>query len=143
MAALVSFYCFFELGGEGGIRTLGTLPYTHFPGVLFRPLRHLTVFFLFSLFSFLSFLSLPFNTLNALSRKARHFILDAPLCKAVSLHSFALCSVIHALFLGLLSAAQLMIIYALNQLLCLWCLFRSILYLLTAVIADYALLLNR
>ena len=29
-------------GGEGGIRTLGTLPYTHFPGVLFRPLRHLT-----------------------------------------------------------------------------------------------------
>ena len=102
------------------------------------------VFSLFSfLFSLFSFLSLPFNTLNALSRKARHFILDAPLCKAVSLHSFALCSVIHALFLGLLSAAQLMIIYALNQLLCLWCLFRSILYLLTAVIADYALLLNR
>ena len=32
----------FIFGGEGGIRTLGTLPYTHFPGVLFRPLRHLT-----------------------------------------------------------------------------------------------------
>ncbi len=29
-------------GGEGGIRTLGTVKYTHFPGVLFRPLRHLT-----------------------------------------------------------------------------------------------------
>ena len=29
-------------GGEGGIRTLDTLPYTHFPGVLFRPLRHLS-----------------------------------------------------------------------------------------------------
>ncbi len=29
-------------GGEGGIRTLGTLPYTHFPGVLLRPLGHLT-----------------------------------------------------------------------------------------------------
>ena len=31
-------------GGEGGIRTLGTLPYTHFPGVLLRPLGHLTTF---------------------------------------------------------------------------------------------------
>lgn len=31
--------------GEGGIRTLDTLlAYTHFPGVLFRPLRHLSVF---------------------------------------------------------------------------------------------------
>ena len=29
-------------GGEGGIRTLGTVRYTHFPGVLFRPLRHLS-----------------------------------------------------------------------------------------------------
>ena len=30
-------------GGEGGIRTLDTLlEYTHFPGVLFRPLRHLS-----------------------------------------------------------------------------------------------------
>jgi hypothetical protein len=30
-----------EAGGEGGIRTLDTLlAYTHFPGVLFRPLRH-------------------------------------------------------------------------------------------------------
>jgi hypothetical protein len=29
-------------GGEGGIRTLGTLPYTHFPGVRLRPLGHLT-----------------------------------------------------------------------------------------------------
>ena len=29
--------------GEGGIRTLDTLlAYTHFPGVLFRPLRHLS-----------------------------------------------------------------------------------------------------
>ena len=29
-------------GGEGGIRTLDTLPYTHFPGVLLRPLGHLS-----------------------------------------------------------------------------------------------------
>ena len=29
-------------GGEGGIRTLDTFPYTHFPGVLLRPLGHLT-----------------------------------------------------------------------------------------------------
>ena len=30
--------------GEGGIRTLDTLlAYTHFPGVLFRPLRHLSL----------------------------------------------------------------------------------------------------
>ncbi len=32
----------FEDGGEGGIRTLDTLPYTHFPGVLLQPLGHLT-----------------------------------------------------------------------------------------------------
>ena len=31
------------ISGEGGIRTLDTLlRYTHFPGVLFRPLRHLS-----------------------------------------------------------------------------------------------------
>ena len=35
---------FFLDGGEGGIRTLDTLPYTHFPGVLLQPLGHLTVF---------------------------------------------------------------------------------------------------
>ena len=29
-------------GGERGIRTLDTLPYTHFPGVLLQPLGHLT-----------------------------------------------------------------------------------------------------
>lgn len=29
-------------GGEEGIRTLDTLPYTHFPGVLLQPLGHLT-----------------------------------------------------------------------------------------------------
>ncbi len=33
-------------GGEGGIRTLDTLPYTHFPGVLLRPLGHLSVNFI-------------------------------------------------------------------------------------------------
>ncbi|WP_323908837.1 hypothetical protein, partial [Aeromonas veronii] len=27
----------FQFGGEGGIRTLDTLPYTHFPGVLLQP----------------------------------------------------------------------------------------------------------
>ncbi len=35
---------FFKFGGEGGIRTLDTLPYTHFPGVLLQPLGHLTKF---------------------------------------------------------------------------------------------------
>lgn len=30
-------------GGQGGIRTLDTLRYTHFPGVLLRPLGHLTI----------------------------------------------------------------------------------------------------
>ena len=30
------------VGGEGGIRTLDTFPYTHFPGVLLKPLGHLT-----------------------------------------------------------------------------------------------------
>ena len=34
---------FLFVGGEGGIRTHDTLPYTHFPGVLLRPLGHLTV----------------------------------------------------------------------------------------------------
>ena len=33
---------FFMSGGERGIRTLDTFPYTHFPGVLLRPLGHLT-----------------------------------------------------------------------------------------------------
>ena len=33
----------FGFGGEGGIRTLDTLPYTHFPGVRLRPLGHLSV----------------------------------------------------------------------------------------------------
>ncbi len=33
----------FWFGGEGGIRTLGTLlTYTHFPGVLLQPLGHLS-----------------------------------------------------------------------------------------------------
>ncbi len=34
---------FSEYGGEGGIRTPDTLPYTHFPGVLLQPLGHLTI----------------------------------------------------------------------------------------------------
>ncbi len=34
-----------EDGGEGGIRTPDTLPYTHFPGVLLQPLGHLTKLF--------------------------------------------------------------------------------------------------
>ena len=32
-----------KYGGEGGIRTPDTLPYTHFPGVLLQPLGHLTI----------------------------------------------------------------------------------------------------
>ena len=31
-----------QIGGEGGIRTLDTFPYTHFPGVRLRPLGHLS-----------------------------------------------------------------------------------------------------
>lgn len=38
------FRLFFEDGGERGVRTLDTLPYTHFPGVLLQPLGHLTRF---------------------------------------------------------------------------------------------------
>ena len=34
---------FLDFGGEGGIRTLDTLPYTHFPGVRLRPLGHFSV----------------------------------------------------------------------------------------------------
>ena len=34
---------FFKYGGEGGVRTPDTLPYTHFPGVLLQPLGHLTI----------------------------------------------------------------------------------------------------
>ncbi len=37
-----SYELFLEYGGEGGIRTPDTLPYTHFPGVLLQPLGHLT-----------------------------------------------------------------------------------------------------
>ena len=35
---------FLFIGGERGIRTLDTFRYTHFPGVLLRPLGHLSVF---------------------------------------------------------------------------------------------------
>jgi hypothetical protein len=35
---------FAEFCREEGIRTLDTLPYTHFPGVLLQPLGHLSVF---------------------------------------------------------------------------------------------------
>ena len=38
-----SYELFLKYGGEGGIRTLDTLPYTHFPGVLLQPLGHLTI----------------------------------------------------------------------------------------------------
>ncbi len=34
--------CGFEYGEEGGIRTLETLRFTHFPGVRLRPLGHLS-----------------------------------------------------------------------------------------------------
>ncbi len=39
---VLSYELFFKYGGEGGIRTPDTLPYTHFPGVLLQPLGHLT-----------------------------------------------------------------------------------------------------
>ncbi len=34
-----------KYGGERGIRTPDTLPYTHFPGVLLQPLGHLTILY--------------------------------------------------------------------------------------------------
>ena len=40
---VLSYELFFKYGGEGGIRTPDTLPYTHFPGVLLQPLGHLTI----------------------------------------------------------------------------------------------------
>ena len=43
---VLSHELFFKDGGEGGIRTPDTLPYTHFPGVLLQPLGHLTKFLL-------------------------------------------------------------------------------------------------
>ncbi len=43
---VLSHELFFKYGGEGGIRTPDTLPYTHFPGVLLQPLGHLTKFLL-------------------------------------------------------------------------------------------------
>ena len=36
-------HAFHLIGGERGIRTLDTFPYTHFPGVLLQPLGHLSV----------------------------------------------------------------------------------------------------
>ncbi|CAK7084233.1 MAG: hypothetical protein CITR_04163 [Citrobacter freundii] len=40
---VLSYELFLKYGGEGGIRTPDTLPYTHFPGVLLQPLGHLTI----------------------------------------------------------------------------------------------------
>ena len=42
---VLSYELFLKYGGEGGIRTPDTLPYTHFPGVLLQPLGHLTKLF--------------------------------------------------------------------------------------------------
>ena len=42
---VLSYELFSEYGGEGGIRTPDTLPYTHFPGVLLQPLGHLTILY--------------------------------------------------------------------------------------------------
>ena len=43
-AQLLTGHFYINDGGEGGIRTPDTLPYTHFPGVLLQPLGHLTKF---------------------------------------------------------------------------------------------------
>ena len=40
---VLAYELFLKYGGEGGIRTPDTLPYTHFPGVLLQPLGHLTI----------------------------------------------------------------------------------------------------
>ncbi len=42
---VLAYELFFKYGGEAGIRTPDTLPYTHFPGVLLQPLGHLTILF--------------------------------------------------------------------------------------------------
>ncbi len=42
---VLAYELFLKYGGEGGIRTPDTLPYTHFPGVLLQPLGHLTILF--------------------------------------------------------------------------------------------------
>ncbi len=42
---VLSYELFLKYGGEGGIRTPDTLPYTHFPGVLLQPLGHLTILY--------------------------------------------------------------------------------------------------
>ncbi len=42
---VLAYELFLEYGGEGGIRTPDTLPYTHFPGVLLQPLGHLTILY--------------------------------------------------------------------------------------------------
>ena len=34
---------FLNNGGDGEIRTLERLPFTHFPGVLLQPLGHVTI----------------------------------------------------------------------------------------------------
>ena len=41
---VLAYELFLKYGGEAGIRTPDTLPYTHFPGVLLQPLGHLTKF---------------------------------------------------------------------------------------------------
>ncbi len=40
---VLAYELFLKYGGEGGIRTPDTLPYTHFRGVLLQPLGHLTI----------------------------------------------------------------------------------------------------
>ena len=42
---VLAYELFLEYGGEAGIRTPDTLPYTHFPGVLLQPLGHLTILY--------------------------------------------------------------------------------------------------
>ena len=42
---VLSYELFLKYGGEAGIRTPDTLPYTHFPGVLLQPLGHLTILY--------------------------------------------------------------------------------------------------
>ncbi len=42
---VLAYELFLRYGGEAGIRTPDTLPYTHFPGVLLQPLGHLTILY--------------------------------------------------------------------------------------------------
>ena len=69
---------FSKHGGEGGIRTLEGLRLTHFPGVLLRPLGHLTNFKLGIFFKGVT--EIPLMAEARFDKPQNHDILKAPHC---------------------------------------------------------------